>query len=316
MDPVHARLLSIFLPNAFNRFTHVRSNNLRFVHYTNADVAAQILKHKRIWMRLSSTMNDFMEIEHGFECLNATWKSNLGAEFKALLEQIRNGLSNEIETKFNAWLPGFRDQTYLTSFSEHDDDEDVLGRLSMWRAYGGSTGVAMVINNAPFLAESSELNIYSSPVGYHDTDSFALEFESVVGAVRKEMDFLKVQADEVIQAYVFHMLRFSILCTKHPGFREEREWRVIYNPSYEHSSQLEHHVETVRGIPQGVVKIPLKRFTAESLDLQPRTLINRIIIGPNEYGTEMREAFLKLLRDARVPDGSVAVVNSHIPLRS
>ena len=44
--------------------------------------------------------------------------------------------------------------TYLTSISEHRNKEDTFGRLSMWRAYGETTGVALVMNNSPFLTPS------------------------------------------------------------------------------------------------------------------------------------------------------------------
>ena len=35
---------------------------------------------------------------------------------------------------------------------------------------------------------------------------------------------------ETVSASAFNMLRFAVLCTKHPGFLEEREWRIIASP--------------------------------------------------------------------------------------
>jgi hypothetical protein len=40
--------------------------------------------------------------------------------------------------------------TYLACLSEHQD-EDEHGRLPMWRAYGATTGIALVINAAPVI---------------------------------------------------------------------------------------------------------------------------------------------------------------------
>jgi hypothetical protein len=37
---------------------------------------------------------------------------------------------------------------------------------------------------------------------------------------------------------------------KHPGFYEEREWRIIYFPEMERSSVIEEAVASVRGVPQ------------------------------------------------------------------
>ena len=68
-DQIH--LMQIFHPFAFERQTAVQSNGTRFVHYTRADSAMNILRTKEVWMRKTSCMDDFMEVEHGLECLLA-----------------------------------------------------------------------------------------------------------------------------------------------------------------------------------------------------------------------------------------------------
>jgi hypothetical protein len=42
----------------------------------------------------------------------------------------------------------------------------------MWRAYGGATGVAIVLSPTPFLVESQALRAYTSPVGYFTPTEF------------------------------------------------------------------------------------------------------------------------------------------------
>jgi hypothetical protein len=62
-----ARLKHIFFPYMDLRTREVIAAGGRFVYYTTADTATSILKHRQIWMRSTTTMNDYMEVEHGFE---------------------------------------------------------------------------------------------------------------------------------------------------------------------------------------------------------------------------------------------------------
>jgi hypothetical protein len=149
LTPEQLKLAQIFFPFATRKQMEVRARNTRFVHYTSAEVAVSILKNEEVWMRKSNTMNDFMEIEHGLSCLKASYDGEPGNRFKATLDCMLPGCRAEVEKRFNSWIPHFKADTYLTCVSEHLDSEDGLGRLSMWRAYGGAAGVAVVLNNTP-----------------------------------------------------------------------------------------------------------------------------------------------------------------------
>src|SRR5882762_5813644 len=162
ISPEQERLLRVFHPYALDQLMNVASNGTRFVHYTSAEVAMNILRTKEVWMKNASCMNDFMEVEYGLDSLRKAYSAT---DFKSVLDQVFNGITGEIENLFNGWTPYFRTDTYLSCVSEHLDQEDLFGRLSMWRAYGGTTGVALVLNNSVFLNPStSNLNVYSSPV--------------------------------------------------------------------------------------------------------------------------------------------------------
>lgn len=170
LTPEQLFLLDVFHTYAFDRTNQALQSGTRFVHYTTADTAMRIFEHQEIWMRNALVMNDFMEIEHGFECLNAAYKKN--KEFvKKTLGDLFLDIPEKLEQLFNQWLPHLRTETYIASVSEHGNqisgnDEDSIGRLSMWRAYGGTTGVAIVMNNGPFLRPSEALGAYTSPVAY------------------------------------------------------------------------------------------------------------------------------------------------------
>jgi hypothetical protein len=186
----------------------------------------------------------------------------------------------------------------------------------MWRAYGGASGVAIVLNSEPFFNDSSDLNVTTSPVAYLDTETFIGEFDGIVRGLAENREQLQQVPPEWMQHWMFEMFRFAILCTKHPGFLEEREWRLIYQPSFKASQILKKSVQSVRGTPQPIVKFPLKDSAEHNLvGVEIPQLVNRVIIGPTNYPSAMKEAFTDLLESAGVSDAGKKVFISDIPLR-
>ena len=292
-------LSQVFFSYALQKQAAILNENRRFVHYTSAEAAVSIIKNAEVWMRKSTTMNDFSETAHGLRCLQGMYTGPAGKRFKSLLERLFSGSVEVLEKNFEAWLPHFRLNTYLTCISEHENEEDSYGRLSMWRAYGG---VAIVLNNYPFLAESHSLGAYTSPVAYLDPQRFADKFEEINDLLEQHEYDIQSQTKDVVLNNVFEMMRFAVLCTKHPGFQEEREWRIVYSPVKSVAERITKSIEIVRGIPQPVCKIPLKNIPEEGfIGAEISQLVNRLIIGPNQYPGVMQEAFVELLTNAGVP---------------
>lgn len=286
------------------------------MHYTSADAAISIIRNKQVWLRKSTTMNDFMEVEHGLDCLAQAYREPGGMRLRQILDEISPGTTSELEKSFNSWVPDFRDQTYLMCLSEHDDSEDRLGRLSMWRAYGASVGVALVLKSTPFVTVSDALNVYTSPVRYADLSKIAEELDSLAERVRLNQEFLKEIPQSRLVECLFTAFRFAILCTKHPGFAEEREWRIIHNPTHNPNERVERSVEVIRGVPQLVMKVKLQNYEKEGLvGAEIPELLDRIIIGPTRYSDALRDAFQHELALAGVEDAHEKVIVSDIPLR-
>jgi hypothetical protein len=309
------RVYEIFFPFASQKLAEARNQNMRFVHYSSAEAAMKLLSGRELWMRKSSFMNDFTEIEHGRRCLARTFHGPLGTRFLAALDQIAAGLGQEAVDIFNSWLPDFVQNTFLACFSEHrGGHEDKFGRLSMWRAYGGVTGVAMVIHGKPFVTPSDALQATSSPVAYLGPDDFEAKFAEVTDGIEANVDLLATRDRAAVREHVIQMFRYVTICTKHPGFKEELEWRIIYQPNYRASDHICRTVETIRGVPQPVCKIPLKNIPG--LDgIEVPELIDRIIIGPTHHAPAMWEAFVETLKSAGVDDAENKVFVSSIPLR-
>lgn len=266
-------------------------------------------------MRNSSCMNDFMEVEHGLSLLIDSYKS-ARERLSSVFDAIFPGFLKELENSFNDWIPHFRRDTYITCFSEHDDEEDYTGRLSMWRAYGGKAGIAIVMKGDPFLRVSHALKAYTNPVSYLDKEQFYANLQLLIQFAEENAPLLKQVGQAAVHSHMFHFFRTSVLCTKHPGFKEEREWRVIYSPKFEQSSRITTAPHTVNGIPQKICRIPLKNVPEEGLyGIEVHELVDRLIIGPTEYPEAMREAFVAALSEAGIEDAADRVIISDIPLR-
>lgn len=307
----------IFFPVSFEKAKKAKDAGNLFAYYTTADVAYQVIKNKRIWMRSTSTMNDYMEIQYGQNLLVPAIDGKVGDVLKQAIEACQPGLFEEVWRKLKAWLPGFAADTFITCVSEHDiHKENEIGRLSMWRAYGGKAGVAIVIDGNIFSIESEHLGASASPVAYLDREQFSDTILSIAANVLKNQQALKLIPRENLSTILFNMFRFAVLCTKHPGFAEEREWRVISSPSMYKSKVLEPEIAIIRGVPQPILKIPLEDFPQFEIGgLSIPKLVSRLIIGPCEFPTVTYRALFDALKESSIENPSEIICKSNIPLR-
>lgn len=316
---IDERLLSEALhPYAAEKERELQRLQRRFVHYTSADVAFSILKKREIWMRNAQTMNDFSEIQHGMSCLLEAKRAGLTEKFGAALDAIHPGTWTEVTRRYDGWNASLRFDTFMACVSEHlgpENDEDKLGRLSMWRAYGGQNGVALILN--PRFMDNPDMdNLFTSPVFYGDAEAFCVEFTRVIDGLATVTDVLARVDPSVLAARAFNALRFGALCTKHPGFREEREWRVLYTPQLGLSPFVKEAVEVIGGVPQTIHKIQLVNNGERGVTgLDPAQLIEGLIVGPTQYRMTLAETFHKALVKAGVPDVTRKLRFSEIPLR-
>lgn len=310
------RIKEVFFPVADRRTKRVQKNGYRFAHYTSAEVATRILTNREIWMRNSLAMNDFMELQYGARCLGVANNGKEGEYLRSAVDACFPGVGARLTERFHAWLPGIKADTYLTCVSEHPSDENAYGRLSMWRAYGGQTGVALVLNTGPFFAITDALGAYSSPVSYFTEEQFLSHFVEVADSIKANSEFVKSLGQSHVENILFEAMRFAIQCTKHPGFHEEQEWRVIRVPSMHTTDLVTESVEVVRGVPQRISKLKLKNVPERNvLGLEIPEFLERVIIGPTKHPQIVFQAFWTLLSEAGVPNPEKIIHISDIPLR-
>lgn len=329
---ISMQLEAIFTPqlrkqreNAYNVQTENEpaQKYARFVHYTSAEAGLNIIQNKCLWMRKTSCMADFLEVEHGFDILRKCFGDQAKLDtFIKVLDQCAHGAAQEAIDLFNQHINSIRSSTYIASISEHNAAEEFHGRLSMWRAFGGDTGRIAIILKIPWFTQGltkgvDALKIRFGPVAYVAEDDYDKEFQCMIDNISIHSEFLSSVGHSEIVNNVFTMLLTSTLCLKHCGFKEEKEWRVMYLPTLWNSDLMKSQIKVIGGVPQKVYMLPLNGSDEAILsELDLAYMFDRLIIGPTQYPWAMFEAFSDALSSIGVKDAAQRVSVSNIPIRA
>ncbi|MGK0174873.1 MAG: hypothetical protein ACI9AT_001255 [Ulvibacter sp.] len=317
-EEVKERLECIFMPRLAAEKARLLSDGNRFIHYTTAENALNIIKSRELWMRSPACMNDYMEISHGHGLLVKFFQeTEYRKTFTESIDQYQVGLAEDILNGFDLWWEKIRNYVFIASVSEHPSSEDKHGRLSMWRAYGSQEGKAgLVLNNPP--KPSFNLGVILSPALYYTRDDLTYDLLSIAELVDNNIDYLKTLKRETILGTVITSLIIYAVCLKHPGFSEEREWRLIFLPNMlPENKWVKKSIETIGGIPQIVYKMPLQN--SDELDITGLSipeLLESIIIGPSQYPLVLFDAFNATLVNEDISGSDKIIVVSDIPLRT
>lgn len=294
----------------------------RFAHYTSADVAMQIIKAKpenrSLWLRNATEMNDFSEVEFGQHCLmQALSDPALAKRLKDATAAIHPDLLTNAVKAMDEENRRIKATTYLLSLALHRGEELTRGKLSMWRAYGGSANVCLILNTAAFTTPSTAYDVILSPVLYEGEAGFKRELERLVGNLEDNRDALKQVRPDDLELNLKRALDFAVLSTKHPGFAEEDEWRIIYRtPAPGELGNVPSMVVNVGGIVQMVHYLPMRNIPESGLhNAELNELLDRIIIGPTPNIYPVYDGFVRLLAEAGFDKPHERVIPSGIPLR-
>lgn len=293
------------------------------VHYTTAENALNILKGE-VWLRNTRVMNDVAEVQHGAALVEKALQPGSATDVEPALRRLGNlidqahaGLSEQVYATFKAQLWNLIHRTYVTCLSVHHADREENGRLSMWRAYTGNyAGVALVLNPEPFTQMFDDPSFFSVPVSYATEQELQKKLVNAANEVEKYLAFISEQPRYLIQWYFSSLLRRIATASKHHGFREEEEWRVMHTRFVDPSDGLRYETGTIRGIPQLITKLSLRSdgpFANRGITVP--NLVRQIIIGPTNYPYVVAEAVEAAMVSAGIADAASKITISRIPLR-
>jgi hypothetical protein len=286
-------------------------------HYTSISTLERIAQTGEIWFSNPLYMNDVDELRYGM---------NLGLHAVRTHGGLREACA---PAHYNALLDAFDDlyttfdsdsafDVYVFSCSEHDDEIGDDGLLSMWRGYGGDgNGVAIVFDMGPLLAASLPLLVRQVQYLSYEASEAWMEEKLQQFADTLRRAGCGVEDMKPAAAALFERIKVFALFTKHRGFHEEREWRIVYLRENDREGLFQQQLHYAIG-PRGIE--PRLRFTTEALgrgDEGPRLerMVRRIILGP-VLATPLALRSVARMLELFQPSWAESVSRSSTPYRS
>jgi hypothetical protein len=156
-------------------------------------------------------------------------------------------------------------------------------------------------------------------------DEFEQSFDELVSSLETNFEALVISDPNAILEMLMVAFRFAVQSTKHPSFKEEREWRVIYTPTLlqrqgrmtdEQLLRIPTEVLSIGGVPQRIYAIPFVDWPEEGFTgATPPALLDRVLIGPSNDSYAIAQAFVAELSRLNVPDAHTKVVITGVPIR-
>ena len=108
-------------------------------------------------------------------------------------------------------------------------------------------------------------------------------FDAFVDQMLGEGDYIAELGLDAVRRHLAGSYYYAALSTKHPGFAEEREWRVVFNPTLDAADHLVRSVEVCRNEPQVIYRLPLRNAPEAGIDgMALPDILEALIIGPSE----------------------------------
>jgi len=287
-------------------------------HYTAIGTLERIAQTGEIWFSNPLYMNDVDELRYGMNLGLHAVRSHAGLR-GACPPAAYNALLDAYDGLFTAFDNDGAFDVYVFSCSEHDGHIGDDGLLSMWRGYGGDgNGVAIVFDFDTLAAlPRSPLRIGQVHyLSYEQSEAWMAhkldQFTAILRRHRPDPGRMALAARTL-----FERIKIFALFTKHRGFHEEREWRLVYLREQDTGGLLTqqlHYAIGDRGIE------PRLRFCTDALggpDAPPslERMVQRIILGP-VLATPLALRSVVRMLELHAPAWAGCVTRSSTPYRA
>lgn len=315
-------LWNAFISAAFQDLENAEDITKRrpiLAHYTSIPTLESILKNDEIWFSNPLYMNDLDEIKFGI--INGIKILKESSAIRDALETDKRHriFMDTIDAHLVNYEEKFLFDTYVFCLSEHETD-DTDGLLSMWRGYGGYGEGAALIFDTSKLDAIEESPLMFAKVEYGSNEERIGWFEQLGRTIAQVISDSRINDDSIYLASgaAFERLKLMALFSKHIGFREEKEWRIVYMMDRDHQEKL----SSMQGYIIGNYGVePKLKFKVGHIDgvtspgLALDAIIHSIILGPSISSPLATRSFLRMLEKIDRSGLRDRVVASSIPLR-
>lgn len=285
------------------------------IHYTDSAGLLGIINSSSLWASHAQYLNDESEISYSHDLIEDIKNS--------ILAKYPGNNTDELHTNkifklrdfamrlsYKSMAPKPQNDVYLTSFCE---TEDVL---SQWRSYSNiGNGYAIGFKTKKLKKLNAKFKLRK--VIYSREKQLQLlkkVIEIYINSFIERMNDEQAFEDEMASAYVkdleIRLLEYSTYF-KHPSFKEEKEWRMVFIQDQEHSSDEVNFRSSDRGI---IPYLVLKNVNG-NLESQIHNLpISKIVIGPTVPSQNQAKKAIEMA--VKRPYPKIDVRFSHVPLRT
>lgn len=295
--------------------------NLRpiLAHYTSIKTFESIISNDEFWFSNPITMNDFEELVFGMNQGAYQFRSHEALRDACNDDDTHSKLIHFFDTLFNSYDEKYALDTYVLCFSNHEGVGDD-GSLSMWRGYGqDGNGIAIVIDTGK-IEPLNGSPLIIAPVEYATKEQRIAWIDKKLNELA---EYLRndEQDDDSLQYYAYiwikRLISFSLF-TKHTGFSEEREWRIVYRRDVDVVNALEpmlsYHADESGLQPR--LKLPLREIPESvGYPMELEDLIQKIILGPTTSTVIARKALERMVKQRGKTSLTEKIVYSSIPFR-
>lgn len=300
-----------------NSFPEVRP---LLAHYTSITAIEQIMGNNEIWFSNPLFMNDLEELRFGMQEGGAAFRTHEGLMTACKNNNNFTRLIGYFDHLFQKFDEKHALDTYVLCLSEHDPaDQD--GTLSMWRGYGANgSGAALVFDTSKLEVNERAPLLIIDRVHYGTRSQRRAWIDEKIISIANIIDNHILTDENLFHIAYFWIERLKLfsIFSKHSGFHEEKEWRVVYLSERDPDKILHHmfgSAITARGVePKLKLKIkPLDGVFSEDLSLEK--IIDRIILGPTTSTVLAANAVKRMLELKEKSILANKVVPSSIPFR-
>lgn len=305
--------------NRFSQLDLLAENPPLLAHYTSVKALEGILSLEEIWFSNPLFMNDLQEMRFGL---------NQGARLFSNAHLLRKAAGTEaraaiVERTFWQYYQNFDDQdafdTYVFCLSEHDRS-NTDGLLSMWRAYGQQGDGACLVFDTAKLTMVPKSPFLIAKVSYGSDKDRLSQLQELLQQWAQILEGTALPDEKLHLAShcAFSAKKTFALTTKHSGFSEEAEWRVIFHPERDTTGALKeflgYHIGD-RGV-EPKLKYPVGHMPNISApDLSLDRLLDKIILGPSLSSPLAKRSVQRMLEKINRANFVGRLHTSGIPIR-
>lgn len=300
--PNDSQILALFDPlwgdiDSDNTFPNKRP---LLAHYTAIETMESILKNDEVWLSHPLCINDLEELRFGISESTAAFHNHHGIRKACKTAERHEALTSSYRHYLSRYESEHAFDVYIFCLSEHPaDDED--GLLSMWRGYGANGNGAAIVFDTSKLNHEEGSPLLIAKVIYASAKDRIARITSYLDIFSSTLEKHEIPDEKLYLAAhaIFERMKIFSLFTKHSGFHEENEWRVVYMKERETDNKLAkmlHYFVSPNGIqPKLKLKIrPDEGIIAPGQSLEK--LIHKIVLGPSLASPLTSSAVRRMLK--------------------